>query len=53
MLSIEQTKKLIDDITVSDREVARIRGLLYALAELIFDEWHEKKLKKENNNEQT
>lgn len=39
MLTLEQTKKLLDDPTLSDKEVLEIRDQLYSLAEIIYEQW--------------
>lgn len=39
MLSIDRAKKLINDPSLSDEEVERIRDYTRSLAELIFDKW--------------
>lgn len=43
MLSIEETRKLIDDKSLSDTEVEQIRDELYVLANLAFDVWRDTK----------
>lgn len=43
MLSIEQCKKLIKDKNLSDEEVEEIRGEIYILANLAFENWRRKK----------
>jgi hypothetical protein len=39
MLSIEQTKRLLDNPQLSDREAEEIREISYILAELVFEKW--------------
>ena len=48
MLSIERTKKLLNDPTLSDKEVEEIRDDMHALAEIIFEDWMEKRREKGN-----
>lgn len=43
MLSIEQTKKLLDDPTIPEAEVELIRDEFRALAEVIFQQWLEER----------
>ena len=43
MLSIEKTKKLIGDPNMSDEEAEKIRDEFRALAEIIFEDWYEKR----------
>jgi len=45
MLTLEQTKKLLGDPEMSDREAQEIRNAFYSLADLIFDSWVEKNYK--------
>jgi len=47
MLSIERTKELLNDPTLSDKEAEEIRDGLRDLAEIIYEKWQEdrKKLK--------
>jgi len=48
MLSIEQTKKLLNDPNISNNEVMEIRDGFRMLAEIIFEKWQqEKQAKKE------
>ncbi len=42
MLSIEETKKLLNDTTISDEQVEQIRDEIRALVEVIFQSWLEK-----------
>jgi hypothetical protein len=39
MLTLEQVRKSLNDPTLSDEEVLEIRDQLYALAEIIFEQW--------------
>ena len=43
MLSVERTKQLLNDPTLSDKEVAEIRDEFRALAEIIFEKWQEER----------
>ena len=52
MLTLEQTRKSLNDPTLSDEEVLEIRDQLYALTEIIYKQWEidrakEKKLRLE------
>lgn len=48
MISVERTKKLLNDPDISDEEAEKIRDACRALAELIFDQWQFESLKKQN-----
>lgn len=39
MLSVETTRKLLDDPTLSDAEVEEIRDGFRALVEVVFEKW--------------
>ena len=39
MLSIEQTKQLLNDPALSDEDIEEIRDGFRALAEVIFEQW--------------
>jgi hypothetical protein len=39
MLSLEQTKRLLGNEQLSDREAEEIRDISYRLAELLLDKW--------------
>jgi len=43
MLSIEQTKKLLKDPNISDKEIEEIRDGFRMLAEIIFEKWQQEK----------
>lgn len=43
MLSLERTRELLDDPTLTDKEVQEIRDGFYLLAEIIFEKWREEK----------
>ena len=43
MLSLEHTKELLNDPTLSDKEIHEIRDGFYMLAEIIFERWKEEK----------
>lgn len=43
MLSIEQTRKLLNDPNISDKEVEEIRDDFRILAEIIFEKWQQEK----------
>ena len=46
VLSIEKTKQLINDPSLSDKEAEEIRDGFRVLAEIIFEKWQEEKLNK-------
>jgi len=39
MLSIEETRRLLDDETLTDEEVTEIRDAFQILGEIIFEQW--------------
>ena len=39
MLSIEETRRLLDDETLTDEEVTEIRDSFQILGEIIFEQW--------------
>lgn len=39
MLSIEEVKKIIDDPTITDKEIKVIRDECYILSEIIYEMW--------------
>ncbi len=39
MLSIEETRRLLDDETLTDAEVTEIRDSFQILGEIIFEQW--------------
>ncbi|KKU79299.1 MAG: hypothetical protein UY04_C0012G0011 [Parcubacteria group bacterium GW2011_GWA2_47_7] len=39
MLSLERTKELLDDDSLSDKEVEEIRDAFRKLAEIVFEKW--------------
>ncbi len=43
MLTLEQVKKSLNDPSISDSEALEIRDQLYALAEIIFEQWQKEK----------
>lgn len=43
LLTIEQSKKILNDPTLSDEQVAEIRDGFRHLAEVIFDKWMEER----------
>lgn len=45
-MSVEEAKKLLNDPTLSDEEVAKALSGMTQLVELIFDHWQEKRKKK-------
>ncbi|MFH2068278.1 MAG: hypothetical protein ABII89_02285 [Candidatus Omnitrophota bacterium] len=46
MLSIEETKKILNEPNMSEDEATEIRDGFYNLVEIIFEQWlHEKELK--------
>ena len=46
MLSIEETRKHLDNKNLTDKEVEEIRNGLYGLAEVIFEKWMQDKKNK-------
>lgn len=48
MLSIERIKKLLDDPSISDKEVEEIRDSFRMLAEIVFEKWQQDKNIKKN-----
>jgi len=51
MLTVEQTKKLLNNPALSDEVVEKIRDDFRLLAEVIFEKQHEEKLRIKNENE--
>lgn len=49
MLSLERTKELLNDPTLSDKEIQEIRDGFYLLAEIIFGKWKEDKKADKSN----
>ena len=49
MLTLEQMKKLLHDPGISESQVLEIRDQLYALAEIIFEQWQKESGKSERN----
>ena len=45
MLSVERVKELINDPSLSDKEIEEIRDGFYNLSELIFEQWNEERKK--------
>lgn len=43
MLSIEETRHLLDDETLTDAEVTEIRDAFRILGEIIFEQWFSEK----------
>jgi len=39
MLSLEQSRQLLNDPTLTDEEIQAIREAHYALAEIIYEQW--------------
>ena len=39
MLSVERTKEILNDPTITDKDVEKIRDEFRALAEVIFEQW--------------
>jgi len=46
MVSIERTKKLLNNPKLTDAEVEKIRDIFHALSEIIFERWIIEKNKK-------
>ena len=54
MLSIERAKKLLNDPSLSDKEIEEIRDGFYQLSELMFEQWQAERIKakaKQKDNE--
>lgn len=45
MLSVERVKELINDPSLSDKEIEEIRDGFFMLAEVIFEQWHAERIK--------
>ena len=45
MLSIERVKELINDPSLSDKEIEEIRDGFYQLSELMFEQWQAERIK--------
>ncbi|HWC58014.1 MAG TPA: hypothetical protein VG621_03660 [Candidatus Paceibacterota bacterium] len=45
MLSIQRVKELINDPSLSDKQIEEIRDGFYNLSELIFEQWQADRLK--------
>ncbi len=43
MLSLERTKELLSDPSLTDEEIREIRDGFYLLAQIIFEKWKEDK----------
>ena len=43
MLSIEYTKKVLGDPTMSDREAKKIRDIFDGFADILFEKWQQEK----------
>lgn len=52
MISVEHTKELIGRPNISDAEAEKIRDSMRSLIEIIFEQWQEDKIRK-NENEKT
>lgn len=49
MLSINRTKELLNDLTISDEGAEKIRDSMQIFCEIIFESWQEDKLNKNEN----
>jgi len=45
MLSINRTKELLNNQSISDKKAEKIRDSFRMLAEIIFEKWYEEKMK--------
>lgn len=45
MLSVERVKELLNDPSLSDKEIEEIRDGFYQLSEVIFEQWMEERKK--------
>lgn len=52
MLSEQRAREILNDKTLSDEEVLKIRDYFHGLAEVIFDQWQETKKKKLPNQQE-
>ena len=43
MISIERTKQLLSSLNLSDKEAEEIRDVASLLADVLFDDWNEKR----------
>ena len=53
MLSTARIKELLNTATMSDEEVEEIRDGFRALAEIIFEQWREERLKNRDGKNQS
>lgn len=51
MLSVERVKELVNDPSLSDKEIEEIRDGFFMLAEVIFEQWHAEKIKAKKEKE--
>lgn len=54
MLSIERVKELLNDPSLSDKEIEEIRDGFYQLSEIMFEQWQAERIKakdEQKNNE--
>ena len=52
MLTTERVKELIDDPTISDKEIEEIRDGFYLLSEVIFEQWQAERIKTKKQKEE-
>ncbi len=45
MLSVERVKELINDPSLSDKEIEEIRDGFYQVSELMFEQWQAERIK--------
>ena len=45
MLSVERVKELINDPSLSDKEIEEIRDGFYQLSEIMFEQWQAERIK--------
>lgn len=51
MLSIERARELLDDPTLTDKEVEEIRDGVNELVQILFEKWQEEQRQKQENTE--
>ena len=52
MLTTQRVKELIDDPTISDKEIEEIRDGFYLLSEVIFEQWQAERIKAKKQKEE-
>lgn len=52
MLGVERVKELVNDPSLSDKEIEEIRDGFFMLAEVIFEQWHAERIKAKNQKQE-